>query len=119
MSEARSLSEYSTWPRPNGFAFSRGGADEVGYDPMRRRQRRMKENPSGPYGLALQGASAVLRGLGVESPTPGAARLASAPLQSQRGSRGILRQAPCRTCASRACAPPWLGSSQPNENSPG
>src|SRR6202790_4879176 len=61
---------------------------------MRRRQRRMKANPSGPSGLALQGASAALRGLGVESTTPGAARLASAPLQSQRGSRGILRQAP-------------------------
>jgi thiopurine S-methyltransferase len=37
----------------------------------------------------------VLRGLAVESTTAGAARLASAPLQSQRGSRGILRQAPC------------------------
>src|ERR1700720_994448 len=61
---------------------------------MRRRQRRMKVNPSGPSGLALQGASALLRGLGVESTTPSAARLASAPLQSQRGSRGILRQAP-------------------------
>src|SRR5882762_11355443 len=47
----------------DGFAFSRGGADVVGYNPMRRRQRRMKANPSGPEGLALQGASAVLRGL--------------------------------------------------------
>ena len=56
----------------------------------------MKANPSGPAGLALQGASAALRGLGVESTTPSAARLASAPLQSQRGSRGILRQAPRR-----------------------
>src|SRR5450631_3045284 len=90
----RSLSEYSTWPYQNGFAFSRGGADAVGYIPIRRRQRRMKANPSGPSGLALQGASAALRALGVESTTPGAARLASAPLQSQRGSRGILRQAP-------------------------
>src|ERR1700732_3614344 len=61
---------------------------------MRRRQRRMKANPSAPEGLALQGASAALRGWAVESPTAGAARLASAPLQSQRGSRGILRQAP-------------------------
>src|SRR5450631_1459115 len=61
---------------------------------MRRRQRRMKANPLGYCGLALQGASAALRGLGVESTTPGAARLASAPLRSQRGSRGILRQAP-------------------------
>jgi len=78
----------------DGFAFSRGGADVVGYPPMRRRQRRMKANPSGPEGLALQGASAVLRGLAVESTTAGAARLASAPLQRQRGSRGILRQAP-------------------------
>src|SRR5450631_4280876 len=94
----RSLSEYSTWPYQNGFAFSRGGADAVGYVPMRRRQRRMKANPSGPEGLALQGASAALHGLGVESTTPGAARLASAPLQSQRGSRGILGQAPRPLC---------------------
>jgi hypothetical protein len=54
----------------------------------------MKANPSAPEGLALEGASAVLRGLPVESTTACAARLASAPLQSQRGSRGILRQAP-------------------------
>ncbi|MDP9007747.1 MAG: thiopurine S-methyltransferase, partial [Pseudomonadota bacterium] len=38
-------------------------------------------NPSAPAGLALQGASAALRGLAVESTTAGAARLASAPLQ--------------------------------------
>src|SRR5450631_105163 len=61
---------------------------------MRRRQRRLKANPSGPSGLALQGASAALHGLGVESTMPCAARLASAPLQSQRGSRGILGPAP-------------------------
>ena len=54
----------------------------------------MKANPSGPEGLALQGASAALRGLAVEPTTACAARLASASLQSQRGSRGILRQAP-------------------------
>jgi len=54
----------------------------------------MKANPSGPEGLALQGASAALRGLAVEPATACAARLASTPLQSQRGSRGILRQAP-------------------------
>jgi hypothetical protein len=78
----------------DGFADRRGGADEVGYVPMRRRQRRMKANPSAPAGLALQGASAALRGFAVESTTAGAARLASAPLQSQRGSRGMLRQAP-------------------------
>src|SRR5450755_577092 len=54
----------------------------------------MKPNPSAPEGLALQGASAALRGLAVESTTACAARLASAPSQSQRGSRGILRQAP-------------------------
>src|ERR1700674_2882903 len=59
----------------------------------------MKANPSAPAGLALQGASAALRGLAVESTTAGAARLASAPLQSQRGSRGILRQAPANTCS--------------------
>ena len=67
---------------------------KLGMLPMRRRQRRMKANPSAPEGLALQGASAALRGLAVESTTACAARLASAPLQSQRGSRGILRQAP-------------------------
>src|SRR5258707_11715353 len=62
--------------------------------PMRRRQGGMKPNPSAPEGLALEGASTVLRGLAV-APTRGcAARLASAPLQSQRGSRGMLRQAP-------------------------
>ena len=54
----------------------------------------MKANPSAPEGLALEGASAVLRGLPVEPTTGCAARLASAPLQSQRGSRGTLRQAP-------------------------
>jgi hypothetical protein len=57
----------------------------------------MKANPSAPEGLALEGASAVLRGLPVELTTACAARLASAPLQSQRGSRGILRQAPWPT----------------------
>src|ERR1700676_4455723 len=88
----------------DGFAFSRGGADEVGSIPMRRRQRRMKANPSGPCGLALQGASAALRGLGVESTTPSAARPASAPLQSQRGSRGILRQAPLDPAVPRRVA---------------
>src|SRR5580704_13710077 len=69
-------------------------ATKLGSIPMRRRQRRMKANPSAPEGLALQGASAALRGLAVESTTACAARLASAPLQSQRGSRGILGQAP-------------------------
>jgi len=53
----------------------------------------MKGNLPGPAGLALQGASAALRGLAVEPTTAGAARLASAPLQSQRGARGLLRQA--------------------------
>jgi len=47
----------------------------------------MKANPSAPEGLALQGASAALRGLAVETATACAARLASTPLQSQRGSR--------------------------------
>ena len=60
----------------------------------------MKANPPGPEGLALQGASAALRGLVVESTTTRAARLASAPLQSQRGSRGILGQAPLAFLAS-------------------
>ena len=62
----------------------------------------MKANPSAPEGLALQGASAALHGLPVESTTGGAARLASAPLQSQRGSRGILRQAPDRGLKTQA-----------------
>ena len=69
----------------------------------------MKANPTAPEGLALEGASAVLRGLPVEPTTGRAARLASAPLQSQRGSRGILRQAPRgapgpRVSRSRPCA---------------
>src|ERR1700728_3572673 len=93
----RSLAEDSTWPRREGFALSRGGADEVGLNPMRRRQRRMKANPSAPEGLAPQGASAALRGLAVEPPTTGSARLASAPWQSKRGSRGMLRQVPGRS----------------------
>jgi hypothetical protein len=76
------------------FRFSRGGADEVGLHPMRRRQRRLKRNLSGPVGLAGRGASAALRGLTVEPATAGAVRLASAPSPSQRGSRGLLRQAP-------------------------
>jgi len=63
----------------------------------------MKPNPSAPAGLALEGASAVLRGLSVESTTACAARLASAPLQSQRGSRGILRQAPSGAAARTRC----------------
>ena len=54
----------------------------------------MKRNLPGPEGLAGRGASAALRGLAVEPTTAGAARLASAPSPSQRGSRGILRQAP-------------------------
>ena len=69
-------------------------ATKLGSIPMRRRQRRMKANPSAPEGLALQGASAALRALSVESTTHGAARLAFAPLQSQRGSCGIFRQTP-------------------------
>jgi hypothetical protein len=54
----------------------------------------MKVIPLGYEGLALEGASAALRSLAVESTTARAARLASASLQSQRGSRGLLRQAP-------------------------
>src|SRR5258708_35743530 len=54
----------------------------------------MKPNPSAPDGLALEGASAVLRRLAVAPTTACAARLASARLQGQRGSRGMLRQAP-------------------------
>ena len=54
----------------------------------------MRGNLPAPEGLAGRGASAVLRGLAVKPATAGAARLASAPSPSQRGSRGILRQAP-------------------------
>src|SRR5882757_7567074 len=61
---------------------------------MRRRQRRMRGNLPGPEGLARRGASAALHGLPVVTTTGGAARLASAPSPCQRGSRGILRQAP-------------------------
>src|SRR6202790_3613778 len=46
-----------------GFGLRRGGADEVGWDPIRRRQRRLRPNPPGPEGLVLQSASAALRGL--------------------------------------------------------
>ena len=70
-----------------GFRFRRGGADVVGLIPMRRRQQSMKRNPPGPEGLAAGGASAVLRGLSVETTTDRAARLASAPSRCQRGSR--------------------------------
>jgi hypothetical protein len=66
----------------------------LGQDPMRRRQRRMREKLPGPFGLAGGAASAVLRGWSVVRTTPCAARLASAPSPCQRGSRGILRQAP-------------------------
>src|SRR5258708_26437535 len=58
---------------------------------MRRRQRRMKANPSAPEGLALQGASAALRGLPVE-PTTACAKISElkdsmieAPLIRQLG----------------------------------
>src|SRR5450755_3429660 len=54
----------------------------------------MKRNLPGPKGLTGGRASAVLRGLSVEPTTACAARLASAPSPCQRGSRGILRQAP-------------------------
>ena len=64
----------------------------------------MKANPSAPEVLALEGASAALRGLTVESTLGVAARLASAPLQSQRGSRGILRQAPGSPATHRTAA---------------
>src|SRR5258707_6208199 len=62
--------------------------------PIRRRQRRLRRNLPGPEGLARRGASAALHGLPVVTTTGGAARLASAPSPCQRGSRGILRQAP-------------------------
>src|SRR5450631_2690852 len=54
----------------------------------------MRGNLQGYDGLAGGGASAVLRGLSVVPTTACAARLASAPSPCQRGSRGILRQAP-------------------------
>jgi hypothetical protein len=38
-----------------GFDFNRGGADAVGYNPIRRRQRRVKANPSGPEGWLWKG----------------------------------------------------------------
>jgi len=54
----------------------------------------MKRNLQGYEGLAGGRASAALRGLAVVPATACAARLASAPSPSQRGSRGLLRQAP-------------------------
>src|ERR1039457_5820402 len=65
----------------------------LGQDPIRRRQC-LTRNPPGPEGLVGGGASAVLRSLAVAPATARAARLASAPSPSQRGSCGILRQAP-------------------------
>ena len=56
----------------------------------------MRGNLPGPEGLARRGASAALHGLPVVTTTGRAARLASAPSPCQRGSRRILRQAPCR-----------------------
>src|SRR5450631_2053472 len=61
---------------------------------MRRRQRRLMGILPAPCGLAGRRASAALRGLSVVPTTNRAARLASAPSLSQRGSRGLLRQAP-------------------------
>src|SRR5450631_4078432 len=81
------------------FASAEAEPTWLGRDPMRRRQRRMKRNLPGPAGLAWGGASAVLRGLAVALATSCAARLASAPSPSQRGSRGILRQAPKHAAA--------------------
>ena len=54
----------------------------------------MKRNLQGYEGLAGGRASAALHVLAVGPATACAARLASAPSPSQRGSRGLLRQAP-------------------------
>jgi len=56
--------------------------------------------------VGRRGASAVLRGLTVVSATARAARLASAPSPGQRGSRGILRQAPSHARAHDGCYGP-------------
>ena len=76
------------------FASAEAEPTKLGWHPMRRRQRRMKRNLSGPAGLVGWGASAALRVLAVVPATACAARLASASPPGQRGSRGLLRQAP-------------------------
>src|SRR5260370_40510555 len=63
------------------------------------RQRRRGGNLPGFGGLARRGASAALLGLSVVTTTACPARLASAPAPCQRGSRGILRQAPMASTA--------------------
>src|SRR5712672_4267818 len=93
------------------FPSGKAEPTQLGNDPIRRRQRRMRGNLPGPEGLARHfaraqplylavpadlcaGASAALHGLSVVTTTACAARLASAPSPYQRGSREILRQAP-------------------------
>src|SRR5450755_1815603 len=49
---------------------------------MRRRQRRMRGNLPGPFGLAGRGASAALRGLPVEPPRPAPRALHPLPRQA-------------------------------------
>src|SRR5208282_5554593 len=83
------------------FASAEAEPTKLGELPMRRRQRWLKRNLPGPFGLAGRGASAALRGLAVVPTTASAARLASAPSPSQRGSRRILRQAPSMSLPSR------------------
>src|SRR3984957_5051678 len=76
------------------FPSGKAEPTQLGNDPIRRRQRRMRGNLPGPEGLARRGASAALDGLAIVSTMDRAARLASAPSPCQRGSRRILRQAP-------------------------
>ena len=57
----------------DGFAFSRGGADELGFDPNEEATTTNEGKSAAPEGLALEGASAVLRGLPVEPTTACAA----------------------------------------------
>ena len=89
-----SLSEYSAWPRPRQIS------------PQARRSRRSWVRPNKEATTPHEGKSARSRRVGRErgvcgvarlargTTTGGAARLASAPSPCQRGSRGILRQAP-------------------------
>src|SRR5882757_3923824 len=94
------------------FPSGKAEPTRLGSDPIRRRQRRMRGNLPGPEGLARHfaraqplylavpadlcaGASAALLGWSIVPTMACAARLASAPSPCQRGSRELLRQAPC------------------------
>ena len=77
------------------FSFSRGGADVVGSTPNEEATTTDEEKSARSLRSWLgEGRLRRCGGLAVALTTSCAARLASAPSPSQRGSRAILRQAP-------------------------